>query len=577
MTFRRLRAAFFAWLLLAAVFPALAVAAVAVGDEAFAVEGTSRHPLAPPDTSSPRATLGSFLTDANAAWRAYLESGEEEEGEAADPARHVRRAVRTIDLSQVAPVQRDEVGTVTLILLLDVFNRIALPSPKYLPDAAEMEQQQLTRWVIPNTGITIAQVKEGPRKGEWLFTPEVITGARGFYRRTRSLPLKPGAVVEDGFAIYVAIAGWMIPVDWIDALPNWAHEVYGEQTVWQWVLFFLVLDVALLAAWLGFRWSRRAPPGERPPARRALAAPLTLILVTGATSYLVEQQIHITGKLAAIVQVSLNGIFFLAAAWSVVLVGSVIAQTIVSSPRIQHETVNAHMIRVGARILSFSLAVLIVVEGARSLGIPVVGVMAGLGVGGLAIALAAQPTIENFIAGLTLFADRPVGIGDFCRFGEQLGTVEEIGLRSTRVRTLERSLLTIPNAEFSRLQLDNLTHRDRILFRSRLNLRLETTAEQLERVLSSVRELLLGDDRIDEDPARVRLVAVGPHSLDLEVFAYVKTRDWNTFLGIQEELYMGILRVIEEAGTALAPPAHTTYLRSDAPGPSAASPGGTAA
>jgi MscS family membrane protein len=261
----------------------------------------------------------------------------------------------------------------------------------------------------------------------------------------------------------------------------------------------------------------------------------------------------------------LDSIFFVAAAWSVVLVGSAIAQAIVASPRISTESVNAHLIRVGARVTSFTLAILIVVEGARSLGIPVVGVVAGLGVGGLAIALAAQPTIENFIAGLTLFADRPVQIGDFCRFGEQVGTVEEIGLRSTRVRTLERSVLTVPNAEFSRLQLDNLTQRDRILFRATLNLRLETTAGQLERVLGGVRELLLGDESVDPEPARVRLISVGPHSLDLEIFAYVKTADWNEFLGIREGLLVRILHEIEEAGTALAPPAHTAYLRGGDP------------
>ena len=535
--------------------------------EALEVGGTEKHPLSPPDTSSPRATFQSFLIDANAAWRSYL-TGDRD----GDADRHVRRAQRTIDLRDLPSAQRDEMGVQTVILLLDVFNRIALPTPRYVPDAEAMELEERTRWVIPNTRITIARVAEGPREGEWLFTPEVVDGAREFYRRTRHLPLKPGAVVEDGFEVYVAITGWMIPVDWIEALPEWAQEVYFDQTVWQWALLVLVLGLAGFLGRASFRWSRRAPPGEGPSAQRALVAPVSLMFIAMGASHMVAVQIHITGQLFVTLRVLLDSIFFVAAAWGVVLVGSVIAQAIVASPRIATESVNAHLIRVGARITSFALAILIVVEGARSLGIPVVGVMAGLGVGGLAIALAAQPTIENFIAGLTLFADRPVRIGDFCRFGDQLGTVEEIGLRSTRVRTLERSLLTVPNAEFSRLQLDNLTSRDRILFKTKLNLRLETSAEQLERVLAGVRTLLLGHESVDPEPARVRLVDVGPHSLDLEVFAYVKTADWNEFLAIREELFVSILRQVEEAGTALAPPAHTAYLRTEGTGAEA---GGT--
>lgn len=141
--------------------------------------------------------------------------------------------------------------------------------------------------------------------------------------------------------------------------------------------------------------------------------------------------------------------------------------------------------------------------------------------------------------------------------------MESIGLRSTRIRTLERSVLTVPNSQFSRLQLDNLTGRDQILFRTRLNLRLETSTDQLQRVLDGVKQLFLGHDLVNDVPARIRLVAAGPHSLDLEIFAYLRTNSWNEFLGIREELLMSILSLVEAAGTALAPPARTTYLRSD--------------
>src|SRR5207248_1522615 len=91
-------------------------------------------------------------------------------------------------------------------------------------------------------------------------------------------------------------------------------------------------------------------------------------------------------------------------------------------------------------------------------------ILAGLGVGGLAIALAAQKTIENLFGGVAVISDRPVFVGDFCRFGDQLGTVEDIGLRSTRIRTLDRTLVTVPNGQFSSITLENFSRRDKMLF-----------------------------------------------------------------------------------------------------------------
>jgi MscS family membrane protein len=267
-----------------------------------------------------------------------------------------------------------------------------------------------------------------------------------------------------------------------------------------------------------------------------------------------------------VVHLALRGIMVLAAAWLAMLIGGATAQAIVNSPRIDPKSVDASLVRITARLVSLAAAVLIVVEGARMLGLPVMGLIAGLGVGGLAVALAAQSTIENFIGSITVYADRPVRVGDFCRFGDEVGTVEQIGLRSTRIRTLGRSVMTIPNAEFSRLKLDNFSLRDSNLFRTTVSLRYETTPQQLRDVLSGVRKLLLEHPRVLEDPARVRLVEFGSHAFQLEVFAYVDSNDWNEFLGIREELFLQIADAVEAAGTRLALPAQTAYLARDTVG-----------
>jgi len=193
----------------------------------------------------------------------------------------------------------------------------------------------------------------------------------------------------------------------------------------------------------------------------------------------------------------------------------------------------------------------------------VTGVLAGLGVGGLAVALAAQKTVENLFGGVTLVADQPVRVGDFCRFGDRVGTVEEVGLRSTRVRTLDRTVVTIPNSEFTVLPLENYTQRDRIWFHATLGLRYETTADQLRHVLVGLRELLRADPRVDPDPARVRFVGFGAYSLDLEVFAYIRTRDFGEFLGIREELLLEIMDCVAASGTGFAFPSQTVYTARD--------------
>ncbi|MGH6919522.1 MAG: mechanosensitive ion channel family protein, partial [Geminicoccaceae bacterium] len=138
--------------------------------------------------------------------------------------------------------------------------------------------------------------------------------------------------------------------------------------------------------------------------------------------------------------------------------------------------------------------------------------------------------------------------------------VEEIGLRSTRIRSLERTVVTVPNAEFSQMQLENFTRRDRMLLKTRLGLRYETTPEQLRYVLAKLRELLIAHPMVSPDPARVRFVGFGAYSLDVEIFAYVLSADYNAYLGILEDLNLRIIDVIEEAGTGLALPSQTSYL-----------------
>jgi MscS family membrane protein len=187
--------------------------------------------------------------------------------------------------------------------------------------------------------------------------------------------------------------------------------------------------------------------------------------------------------------------------------------------------------------------------------------LAGLGVGGIAVALAAQKTLENVIGGIALIFDRALNVGDWLKWGEIVGTVEDVGLRSTRIRTLDRTLLSVPNGQVSAVSLETLSARDKFWFHPMISLRYDTTTSQMHSVLQGIRSLLAKEPRIERDSVRVRFLRFGVSSLDIDVFAYFLSRDYGEFLEGQEVLLFQIMETIQSAGTSLALPSQTMYLR----------------
>jgi MscS family membrane protein len=167
------------------------------------------------------------------------------------------------------------------------------------------------------------------------------------------------------------------------------------------------------------------------------------------------------------------------------------------------------------------------------------------------------------IGGFTLFADKPIRVGDACRCGSDEGTVESIGIRSTRIRGYDRTLTTIPNSELSKMSVVNFAQRDRMLLKAVIGVRYETSPEQLRYLLIKLRELLLGQPRIHPDPVRARFIGFGASSLDIEVLAYVTTKDRAEFLGIQEDVLLRIMEIVGESGTGFAFPSQTLYFSRD--------------
>lgn len=189
--------------------------------------------------------------------------------------------------------------------------------------------------------------------------------------------------------------------------------------------------------------------------------------------------------------------------------------------------------------------------------------LAAIGIGGIAIALGAQKTIENIVGSISLLVDQPIRVGDICQVGDTLGTIEQIGIRSTRIRTLARTVVTIPNGDFSSQKIENYTHRDTFWFHTKLGFRYETSEDQIRYLLVELKSILYAHPKVNNNPNRVRFLGFGADSLIIEIFAYINAVDYEEFLEVQEDINLRIMTVIEKSGTDFAFPSQTVYLSRD--------------
>jgi MscS family membrane protein len=220
----------------------------------------------------------------------------------------------------------------------------------------------------------------------------------------------------------------------------------------------------------------------------------------------------------------------------------------------RQRAVSSSVLPLGVRIVKIAIFCIAILFTLAAWGYNTNAILAGVGVGGLAVALAAQKTIENLFGSVAVISDRPVLVGDFCQFGGQVGTVEDIGLRSTRIRTLDRTVVTIPNSTFSTMTLENYSRRDRMWFHPTVHLRRGTTPDEIRTAMEAILKVLKAHPLVDPTAVPVRFTKMTTQSFDLDVFSYVLTPDFNEFLRVQSELLLSILESLSALGLVLAVP-----------------------
>ena len=222
------------------------------------------------------------------------------------------------------------------------------------------------------------------------------------------------------------------------------------------------------------------------------------------------------------------------------------------------------ILQLGRRLLQIIVLTGAVLIGMSSFGFDITAALAGLGIGGIAIAFAAQKTLENVFGGLSLLSDDSIRVGDTCQFATMSATVEDIGLRATRFRTTQRSALYIPNGQLATMNIENLGQRDQILFRHTIGVKYGLESVGMRALLDEIRLLMASDGRISQEGRRVQFLRFGAYSLEIELFAYILTREYPEFLKIQEELLLQVMEIVKKHDSGFAFPSQTLYMEKGA-------------
>jgi len=380
---------------------------------------------------------------------------------------------------------------------------------------------------------------------------------------------------------------WLISADTLAKLPELYDQVQARQVegklptflvknqisgmpLWQWLAMLVAAPIAAGLGWLvlaileiPLRWWARRQGKLDVASWRSVSGPAWLLAGT-----LIHQLIVVRLRMPLLLRhyyfevtsialiISATWIFWRVIQWSL--------RRVRTRALSRGHAGTGSLVLLGERILKaiiFGLGALAVLG---SLGFNMSTALAGLGIGGLAIGFGAQKTIENLFGGVSVLGDEVFRVGDTCRFGDRTGVVEDIGLRSTRIRTEERTLLAIPNGTVATINLENLSRRDKILFKTSLGLRSETKADHLRFILSEIRRLLYSHPKVETRTVRVRLVDIAGGAPSVEILSYVLTQDFNEFAAVREDLLLRVIDIIEDAGTGLALPAQTLYLGRDA-------------
>ena len=420
-------------------------------------------------------------------------------------------------------------------------------NPEGNPDNGLFDQQTVGAFSVADTDVPVVLVRiTDPNSGKiWLFSAETLSKVPELYENVEEHQVEsrlPQSLVKNTFL----------------GMP-----------LWQWLALLVAIPVAIAIGWavvLFLAIPRRLylKYKKRPDLHSYSRVSMPLLLCFSAIAHRIIAGRFGLPLLPRFYYARTIGVLFsIGLFWFLLRISSLTMQ------RLRRHAIGIGRTGTGTLMLLIErlLAALVVTVALLAilgiLGFNLTTVLAGLGIGGIAIAFAAQKTLENLFGGISVLADEVIRVGDYCRFGDRTGTVEDISLRSTRVRTDARTELSIPNGALATMSIENYTRRDKILFNPALAVRYDTTGDQLRYLIAEIRRLLYQHPKVESDTASVRFANFDTSALRLEIFSYVLTRDANEFAAVREDLLLRIMEIVERSGTGLAIPSQTLYLGRD--------------
>jgi MscS family membrane protein len=500
-------------------------------------------PSVPSETESPRATLETFLT--------------------AMKASDLETATDCLDLSRLSAPER-ELAFVLAGKLWVVLTRMEMP---VLQEVRVEPGEEIYELFSHAAGrIQIGRQRTGDRKGEWLFTRRTVRDIESLYEEFLSRPVHEswkGQRLSFRALPSLYIREYVVPA-------TWRGRFLGLE-VWQWigVLLVLLLGVVIrqLCGFLLPRISRHLLATDGVAmlpqlARKALmpASSFAMLLALWGGMQFLDLGATIMSWIWWLLKLAMSVVGVYAAYRLIdVVMGYISARAARTKSRM--DDVLVPLIQKTSKVLVVALGAVFFI--APALGMQVTPLVAGLGVGGLAISFAAKDTIANFFGSLNVVLDRPFQVGDWVKIGDTEGTVESVGLRSSRIRTFYNSQITVPNAELMTATIDNMGRRQYRRIRCMISVTYSTAPEQLEALCEAIRELVRRHPYTRKDYYHCYVNQFAASSIDILLYCFHEVPDWGTELRERQRLFVDIIRVANRLGVEFAFPTQTVHLAGD--------------
>jgi MscS family membrane protein len=505
-------------------------------------------PLEPLKTDHPRDTMRSFMTKMNE-YRERVELREDANGQLSD-------AARCFDTTDVPVLERGEASQLAAVMLKETIDRVIVIKYEYIPEATNERGEPVERWRLKDTEIVIHLVKSGPREGEYLFSPDTTDRADDFFEKVKTLPYLEGSGMGAGFK-----------GPWLERhLPAWTHHTFLSLAWWQWgamaISIFLGLLMRNVAKGIGKMLKRAVRKTETEwddVLVDALAAPSGFLAATGIW-YASLGLLQLNGGANAVVTFAIKILFYVALTLLAHRFATVVADFGKKAVRDVEPDLNEQLLNLLQQTVKIVAVVFCVLLAAQNMGIDVFSLIAGLGIGGLAVALAAKDTLANFFGSVMIMLDRPFRIGHWVVVGPSEGTVEDIGFRSTKIRTFHNSLISIPNSDVVMSHIDNLGVREYRRTVATLGVTYDTPPEMLEAFMEGIKNIIMANEFTRKDYFHVIFKGFGASSLDIMVYFFFKCPDWSVELLARQNVYLEILRLAKELGVDFAYPTQSIHI-----------------